>query len=172
MIQRMQTLHLLIVMGLVIAMLFPNFATIETGGIPQRSEEVTADGTHVRTTRLAPDYDALDAWGVYQNGVKRESLPYMTSLIILTAAVAFITVFLYRKRRIQIRMCFVLAVLLLGITLYIAMYLYRFQDIAGGFPIKYSIVDVFPLIGMIFVYLAYRGIIKDEALVRSLDRLR
>ena len=35
---------------------------------------------------------------------------------------------------------------------------------------KYSVV--FPVIALIFNYLAMRGIAKDESLVRSLDRLR
>ncbi len=39
-------------------------------------------------------------------------------------------------------------------------------DITWKYPV------VFPVIALIFNYLAMRGIAKDESLVRSLDRLR
>lgn len=38
--------------------------------------------------------------------------------------------------------------------------------------ISYQIIVVFPLISAILTYLAIRAIGKDEALIRSLDRIR
>jgi len=37
---------------------------------------------------------------------------------------------------------------------------------------SYSLIFVFPIISSILTYLAIRKIAKDEALVRSMDRLR
>ena len=38
--------------------------------------------------------------------------------------------------------------------------------------IKFNILFVFPVVSAILVILAYRGINKDEKLIKSLDRLR
>lgn len=38
--------------------------------------------------------------------------------------------------------------------------------------VKYTVVDAFPLVAALLTYLALRRIASDEALVRSMDRLR
>jgi hypothetical protein len=39
-------------------------------------------------------------------------------------------------------------------------------------PVDYKIADLFPILQLLFFHLAVRGINKDEALVRSADRIR
>lgn len=38
--------------------------------------------------------------------------------------------------------------------------------------VDYSIINAFPLVAMVLSYLALRAIGKDEALIRSMDRIR
>jgi len=96
---------------------------------------------------------------------------WMTSgVAVLVAIVAVITIFLYKKRNLQIRYCYVMLLLLISIYFFDGanrQYLPLtefFQHIRFTF--------VFPFIAIILVLLSLIGIKKDEKLVRSLDRLR
>lgn len=94
-----------------------------------------------------------------------------TALLGATIALEIITIFRYKKRRLQKRLCTVQIVLLLltaGVT---APYLKSFGE--GGFgPIALSVTAAFPLVAVVLTLLARRGIVKDDKLVRSLDRIR
>lgn len=177
MIQRIQTVWLLVVVGLMTALLFGRFATVQlgpaTGGTTQ---EMAADGSMVRTTAVANDEIVFSLWGIYENGVQTvPTLPYMGILVILALAVAFVTIFLYRKRMIQLRLCFVLAILMLGIQGFIVMHLYKLTqvlDAMQSYAIRYTVFDIFPVVALFFVWLAFRGVTKDVALLKSLDRIR
>ncbi|MCL1934064.1 MAG: DUF4293 domain-containing protein [Candidatus Azobacteroides sp.] len=103
-------------------------------------------------------------------------VPFSPSGVILStsgtvAVLALITIFLYKKRRLQINMCYVM--LLLSVLVYAFYFIFDRQNLSRGefFPHLQS-TFVFPFIAIIFLYLAIRGIKKDEKLIRSLDRLR
>lgn len=177
MLQRIQTLYLLIVAALLAVLFFPNYATVKIGPVLPVGvhETVGADSTITRLI-VAEDGEeeiAFNLWGIYQNGHKAVGTAYMAALVMLALAVAFVTIFLYRKRWLQVRLCFVLAVLLVGIEAFIVLYIYHLNA-AGtdSWAIDYSVADVLPIVALVFVYLAYRGIAKDIALVKSLDRIR
>ena len=87
------------------------------------------------------------------------------------AVTAVITSFLYKNRRIQIRLCYGMLVSL--VLIYLLYFIFNkqnfsFSELFGH--VRYTFV--FPFISIILVYLAIRGIKKDEKLIRSLDRLR
>ena len=89
----------------------------------------------------------------------------------LTIGLEIITVFRYKKRRLQKRLCTAQIVLLLltaGVT---ALYLKSFGEEGFG-PVALSVTAAFPLVAAILTLLARRGIVKDDKLVRSLDRIR
>ncbi len=161
MLQRIQTVHLLVVVGLLTTMLFSTFATIRIApALPAGTYESTgADSTITRVI-----------------GAPAVSTLYMAILVCLTLAVAFVTVFLYRKRWLQVRLCLALTVMLLGIEAFIILYLYKLRDMLETmhreYAVDYSVTDLFPIIALLFVYFAYRGISKDIALIKSLDRIR
>ena len=94
-----------------------------------------------------------------------------TALLGATIVLEIITVFRYKKRRLQKRLCTVQIVLLLltaGVT---ALYLKSFGEEGFG-PVALSVTAAFPLVAAILTLLARRGIVKDDKLVRSLDRIR
>lgn len=86
--------------------------------------------------------------------------------------VTLTTIFLFRKRILQLRLCSFACILMLFQTIYmIASYFIASKDMPEGsctiaFPV------IVPIINIIFTYLAIRGIGKDEAMVRAADRLR
>jgi glucose-6-phosphate-specific signal transduction histidine kinase len=89
----------------------------------------------------------------------------------ITALLALFNIFLYKKRKLQIRLCY--ALLLLPVLLYVIYFIFdrQFLPLSEFFQ-QTPLTFVFPFIAVILIYLAIRGIKKDEKLVRSLDRLR
>jgi hypothetical protein len=81
--------------------------------------------------------------------------------------VGFITILLYRHRMIQIRLCLFNSVVLLGLQ---GIIIYCMITAAPG--AVFSLTVAFPLIAAILLVLAIRYIGRDEAVVKSLNRLR
>jgi Domain of unknown function (DUF4293) len=87
----------------------------------------------------------------------------------LIALLHFVVIFLYKKRILQIRILVFSIVLLLGLFGLFFYFTYAgFDDVKVAFKIPV----VFPLVAVILDYLAIRSIGKDEALIRSLNRIR
>ncbi len=90
-------------------------------------------------------------------------------LLILTGAVALlagISIFLYKDRKLQMRLCILGVVLSAGI---IVLYILQRQQFENSTLALFSILPFLTLAGFI---LALQGIRKDENLVKSLDKLR
>ncbi len=155
MLQRIQTLYLLAASILMSLMLFLPLA------------EIADEGTGI--------YNVLSR-GWYINGGGPAELAMATWPVFLLALVlvllTFITIFLYRRRKLQLRICvyaIILAFGLIGLIYYYFVIGFRQMEnpvYALQFPL------VLPAIFIILIYLGFRGIRKDEILVRSLDRIR
>lgn len=88
--------------------------------------------------------------------------------------IMLLTIFLYKKRRLQMRM---LRIAFLMLLVFIALLFFYFvpavEDEIGAIPDYQSDYGIyFPFIALIFMILADRYIKKDEKLVRASDRLR
>jgi hypothetical protein len=92
-------------------------------------------------------------------------------LLILTVAlgiVAFVLIFFYKDRKTQMRITLVaLLVSLLNIYLY---YNETKKFIAAESSLDLTCIFVFVI--PVFLFLAFRGIYKDQKLIKSMDRLR
>ena len=91
-------------------------------------------------------------------------------LFILSSVLSFISIFLFKNRRTQIvinRLNIVLNFFLLGIIVYLLLTLSGEAVVS-----KKGIGSFLPLIVILFLVLANKAIIKDEKLVKSVDRLR
>ncbi|NHB68756.1 DUF4293 domain-containing protein [Perlabentimonas gracilis] len=153
MIQRIQTVFLLIATILMVFVVFMPVAHIIG----------TADGTiyELGFKGLIGNSDSAPEFG---------SMP-MSILIGLCLGLCVATIFLFKKRMLQIRLSVVNIVLLLGLMGLMYYYVRSAQSMVDG-ATSYSIIFMFPLAAAILVFLALRAIARDEALVRSLDRLR
>jgi amino acid transporter len=96
---------------------------------------------------------------------------YIAALIVLVSLISFITIFFYRKRKVQLRLTTVSIVLNIILILALAYYIYHFTA-AFGLSLVPGLNLLYPLLMLIFLFLAYRGIKKDEEIVKSYDRLR
>jgi hypothetical protein len=87
----------------------------------------------------------------------------------LVALLHFAVIFLYKKRILQIRILVFTIVLLIGLFGMFFYFTYTgFTDANAAFKVPV----VFPVVAAILDFLAIRAIGKDEALVRSLNRIR
>ena len=88
-------------------------------------------------------------------------------ILVLAICITLATIFLYRKRRLQMKMCLVTVVVLLTYIVPLAV------TVGQQYPdVKPTYFAAFPVVALIFCLLAYMGIRKDDKLVRSADRLR
>ncbi|MDP4281522.1 MAG: DUF4293 domain-containing protein [Bacteroidota bacterium] len=96
--------------------------------------------------------------------------PALAMIIIATILTAS-SIFLYKNRKLQVlfvSIAFLLHVILISVIL--LFYISHFEDIYGIHSYKFGIF--LPLISLGLLILANRAIRKDEALVKSADRLR
>jgi hypothetical protein len=92
-------------------------------------------------------------------------------LISLIALLSFTMIFCFKKRNIQLLMSKILITLVTGLILVSGYYAYT---IITKFNVEIvpGVKMALPFIMLIFSILAYRGILKDDQLVKSYDRLR
>ncbi len=95
----------------------------------------------------------------------------LMALLILTAMGQLFAIFIYKARLMQSRLAMLTALLLIG---WYAVYALMGTMLAARFEAAFrpTVAAALPAISAILAYLAFRAILKDEALVRSLDRLR
>jgi len=94
------------------------------------------------------------------------------AVTILTALLAFVTIFLYKNRKTQRSLSFLGMILSIGI---VALEYFLVEDFKQGLELKggnWEFGALMPLVMVILFYLAYQGIRKDEKIIRSLERLR
>lgn len=100
-----------------------------------------------------------------------EKLLPLTILIIIIPIISLTAIFLYKKRKYQLVMSRVL--ITLNSILIIAVLHVSFRIISGyGAQLVPGFKMILPVLMLIFAILAFRGIRKDEQLVKSYDRLR
>ena len=100
-----------------------------------------------------------------------ETLPVLI-LVIASLAMALITIFLYKKRRIQFQLVNINVLInVLMIALVFLLYSRIFEN-RLQIPSNYQFGIYIPLISLVFLVLASRAIRKDQSLVKSSDRLR
>ena len=154
MIQRIQTVYLLVIAAINTVMLFMPLAIVQLDNVFYSYD---ASGLNTLTT---PSELAYPTWA-------------LMALPVLVAIIALISTFLYKKRMLQIRCCIFNAMLLIGFYGLFAFFLWKMSESSGIFHFaNVRLALAFPLICLILDYLAIRNIGADETLVRSLNRLR
>lgn len=91
------------------------------------------------------------------------------AILLIVAILSFCTIFLYKKRMLQIRLTIFSSVVLIGFYLALVAYIMMMADNATFNP---SWTICLPFAGIVLNWLAIRGIGADEALVKAYDRLR
>ncbi len=155
MIQRIQSLYLLIAAILTGSLFFLTMA--EMASIKE-VYELTWQGIYKTGAVEMPEL-VMPAWA-------------LSILTVLATTLSLITLFIFKKRMVQIRLCSLNLGLLLGLS---GMIFYMGKTGAkelGASELSFNWPLVLPLVAMVLVFLALRAIGKDEALVRSMNRIR
>ena len=171
MIQRIQTVYLALVL------IFSFVGLISTIGEWTVADTVVAHFSNFTFGAEGP-FKALDSTsGPWCLGV----------LLILVMFLSTMSIMLFRKRMRQLRLTIISTILLVGYVITYAVFAYFYDlnlnlyastayekgiEIAALPTFHLKFVAVFPVLSIILNCLAIQGIRKDEALVRSLDRIR
>ena len=155
MIQRIQTVYLLLVAGLFLALLFLPLAFIQSDDISYQFQVAGLQTVTLEKELVYPTWSLLT----------------IDAIILL---LSFVCIFMYKRRILQIRICIYNTLLMLGFCLLAGFYCWQFKQSHDllHFNINFRFWASFPIIAIILNYLAIRNIGADEAMVRSLDRLR
>lgn len=95
----------------------------------------------------------------------------LTTIMGLTGVLELMDIFLFRKRALQMRVCTFCIILLIGWYAMLVVFAYIQGDgLVGAY--RPHVWAAIPAVNAILLYLAFRGILHDEMLVKSLDRLR
>jgi hypothetical protein len=153
MFQRIQSIFLICAAALISVVIFLDFASITNNEI---------------------EYCTLKIYGIYFDIDGKFIIKPLMTLIILcgvTLLSMWTTVFLYKKRMLQMRICGFNICLLAGI---IVLMIYCGLQVTKtlGMNITFSITMVHPFIAIVLNILAMRAIWKDEQLIRSYERIR
>jgi len=160
MIQRIQTLYLLVALLIIESLFF-----VPLGEVVVKSFDLTVESQNYK----------LMFNGFFQIlGESTELVQQTYALMILIPLIGvlnFIAIFLFKKRTLQLRITMYNTILMFSLSGMAAYILYRaFSDYDA--VILPNISMVFPLIAGILNFLAFRQIRKDDALVKSMDRIR
>ena len=93
-------------------------------------------------------------------------LPFIILFVLMVAG----AIFLFKKRMLQVRMIIFNALLLIGYYIAYGVFAFILAKEWGTFALGWS--ACLPAVALILDYLAFRAVMKDEMIVRSLDRLR
>lgn len=167
MIQRIQSIYLLATALLLLLLFF----------VPTVSIDFFL-GTQSRTIEMLP-------FGITETGGGESSLAigtvYYGILITVAMALTLTVIFLFKNRLLQMRLVAADIVLQAGILGFIAYYIYKAYSLAESIEavsigakayVSLSPVCAVPVATIIVSCLAFRGILRDHILVRSLDRIR
>lgn len=150
-IQRIQTVYLLAAVALLIAALFSNLSVIWVGDY---MIDFTAKGFIEQST-----------------SEMIKSTPEIFLGFLIPIISILITIFIYKKQDLQIRFTTFTIIYLIA---FIAILVYYLISQKSAIDADYSIkiAFTFPVISVVLLYLAFRGIVKDSLLLKSMDRIR
>jgi drug/metabolite transporter (DMT)-like permease len=154
MIQRIQSVYLFLAIALTASLFFVPYAEL---------------------TNKAGDLFLLDSKGLYP-ATPSNAVPIFANSVIIflcaaSIAILITTVFRYKSlgRQISLSKIGLLILLILAGTVFYE--IYKANNLLGGtYSIK--IFSAFPVISIILVWLAMRGMHKDDQLLKSIDRIR
>lgn len=107
--------------------------------------------------------------GILLDGILKQNGFIVIAIISIILAVSAFAILDFKNRKRQIKIIVLDILLKLALS---GLFIYYTYLSFSGAQISFKIGMVFPLVAIIFDYLAISAIRKDEALIRSIDRIR
>jgi hypothetical protein len=99
--------------------------------------------------------------------------PILLGLTLAGGLLALISIFLFNNRPLQMRLSIVTLIAAIFLPLVAFLLIYNEKtSLEDGIRIEDGIGAYLPIVSILMAFLAYRGIKKDDNIVRSMDRLR
>ncbi|WP_316804941.1 DUF4293 domain-containing protein [Pedobacter nototheniae] len=152
MIQRIQTVWLLLATLTLVLMIFLPIATKEINGA---ESAIYSNGLHQNIAGKEPSVDVF--------------LPLLITNIVV-AVICLMNIFNFKKRSLQKRIVILTIILIGGFAFWCSVHL---KVLPGGSEgASFGVGAYMPALAILFCVLAIFGINKDERLIRSAERLR
>ncbi len=156
MIQRVQSVYLLLVTVLMSFLLVRPYAEIKI-----------ADGNRLM----------FYSWSVQKQISEQDPETFKNTmplflLVIITGMLNFINIFFFNRRLLQIRLCIVSVIILVLMLILMFMYYSGARSLPDQTVHAFRLAMILPILAMIMNFMAYRGIHHDELLVNSYNRIR
>jgi len=148
MIQRKQTLFLLLSFVLIVVCMSTQVATLYGN-----------DGIAFA--------NVFNLWITDGQGQHSFSSAPLFGILLVSALLSLVSIFMYMKRKLQAGLCLLLMFLL--VIWYIALAV-LIQHVGANAHLEWP--TVLPAVSVILTFMARKGVLADEKLVRSLDRIR
>jgi hypothetical protein len=157
MIQRVQSLYLLIIAAIAMFLLFlnPKYAVFKN----EQTQKSAKLGYTTTST--------------YQEEMAIDNPKWINAAVLISIGImSSFAIFLYKKRDLQKKICIYITLMsaLLAILMVLD-YNYIKSQFEGNSTYP-GIWSIFPVVFIIFGFMAWRGIRKDEDLLKSMDRIR
>jgi glycerol-3-phosphate acyltransferase PlsY len=94
------------------------------------------------------------------------------AVIVATCLLGFVTIFLYKNRTLQKNLAFVGMILSIAIIALEYFIVDDFKTLQNFKTSAWKFGAIMPGLMVVFFFLAYQGIRKDEKMIKSLERLR
>jgi cytochrome bd-type quinol oxidase subunit 2 len=157
MIQRKQTIYLFFAGLITVVLLFIPFGKLFIEGSP------------------CFEYNAFVVKTISEQTVIMSAIGNVF-LLIITSVLSFITIFLYKKRKLQLKLISINMLIILA-TIVTIVYVYpnfifpKNINLADA-KLEYNYIIIISFVSAVGLYFAKKAIMKDEAMIRSADRLR
>jgi hypothetical protein len=156
MIQRKQTIYLFFAGLITLVLLFLPLGTYNIEKIP------------------CLEYNAFAIKNISENFVILHPVGNAI-LLIITSILSFITIFMYKNRKLQMKLISLNLLVLLAtmcVILFVYPKIYENNINLANTTLEYNYFIIISFVSAIGLFLAKKAIMKDEALIKSADRLR
>lgn len=158
-IQRLQSLYLIIAIALMAIFPFSPFLELSTSigefSISSLQIKMLGESTLANTALVQPDY----SWGMFS----------LNALIVIFLGV---TLFLYKNIKLQKQLCWINIAMIISLFSSLSIIANKLYDGLGGHKVYYNFALFLPIIAIIFIALAIRRIRTDMKTLSSYDRIR
>jgi len=97
----------------------------------------------------------------------------LLAIVSVTILFAIGTIFMFKNRHGQLKIIRFLMLMIAVMIGVIFLYYYDILEAASGAVPNFIQIGAFaPLVSLVLLFLAYKGVMKDDKLIRSADRLR
>lgn len=113
-----------------------------------------------------PFYSGTNKVGIPSSLLNGMSPIYLLMITVAVAVIALVTIFLYKNRKLQIRLCLINIILQVGL---LYAYYHESQFFTSG---TFALTAVLQPLVLIFLFLAVSGIRRDNKIIADSNRLR